>query len=192
MPQQLCKPYRRPVDYCKYALENFKWINKLTNLNLGVLFSGWFSFCFYFQTKNSAKIANSRTHIGSGTGMCRSHDPFFQASWRSVSYQFTIIALLMCTPFSILEKNCIFEPCFCQNFSCKTQIFQIFIPKTPHFSRKIHSLDPTFGNPCGTYPPKKLSAPRPSSPPPIKLSAPHPSPLKGLQISFQRKSRDMT
>ena len=45
----------------------------------------------------------------------------------------------------------------------KMQIFRIFDPKTPHFSRKICSVDPTFGNPCGTHPPKKkkLSAPPP-------------------------------
>ena len=39
------------------------------------------------------------------------------------------------------------------------QNFWIFTPNTPHFSRKTRSLDPTFGNSCGTYPPKKLSAP---------------------------------
>ena len=32
---------------------------------------------------------------------------------------------------------------------------QIFIPKTHHFSRKICSIDPTFGNLCGILPPKK-------------------------------------
>ena len=54
---------------------------------------------------------------------------------------------------------------FLENISAlKTQIFQIFIPKTPQFSRKIHSLEPTFGNLCGTHPPKKkLSAPPPAS-----------------------------
>ena len=30
------------------------------------------------------------------TGMCRGHDPFFQASRRSLSYKFNINALLMC------------------------------------------------------------------------------------------------
>ena len=34
------------------------------------------------------------------------------------------------------------------------------IYKTPIFARKSRSLDPTFGNPHGIYPPKKLSAPR--------------------------------
>ena len=40
------------------------------------------------------------------------------------------------------------------------QISQIFVPKTPHFSNKIRSLDPIFGNPPWHIPTKKkLSAP---------------------------------
>ena len=40
----------------------------------------------------------------------------------------------------------------------KMQIFQIFVSKTPHFSRKFLSVDPYFFfffffNPCGTHPP---------------------------------------
>ena len=42
----------------------------------------------------------------------------------------------------------------------RPKIFQIFVPKTPIYLRKIRSLDPTFWNPRGTHPPKKkLSAP---------------------------------
>ena len=43
----------------------------------------------------------------------------------------------------------------------KRQNFWIFAPKTLHFSRKTRSLDPTFGNPCGTYSPKKGWVPPP-------------------------------
>ena len=36
--------------------------------------------------------------LESATGVCRGHDPFFQASRRSLAYQFTINAPLMCPP----------------------------------------------------------------------------------------------
>ena len=98
-----------------------------------------------------------------GMGMCRGHDPlFFRASRRSLASQFTINAPFMCPHFQFLE-NFAFSALFWAKISAlKTQNFWIFAPKTPQFSRKTRSLDPTFGNPCGTYPPKKkLSAPPP-------------------------------
>ena len=62
--------------------------------------------------------------------------------------------------FKFLKKFPFFSLVLVKFSALKTQIFKIFVPKTPHFSRKIRSLDPTFGNPCGTHPPKKkLSAP---------------------------------
>ena len=61
------------------------------------------------------------------------------------------------------ENLCIFSLVLAKIWAFKTEIFKIFVPKTPHFSRKIRSLDPTFGNPCGTHPTKKLSAPHPGS-----------------------------
>ena len=42
--------------------------------------------------------------LESGTGMCRSHVPFFQASRRSLAYQFTINAPLMCPSSLIFRK----------------------------------------------------------------------------------------
>ena len=81
--------------------------------------------------------------------------PFFRASRRSLASQFTINAPFMCPPFQFLE-NFAFSALFWAKISAlKTQNFWIFAPKTPQFSRKTCSLDPTFGNPCGTYPPKK-------------------------------------
>ena len=54
-----------------------------------------------------------------------------------------------------------FQPCFVQNFSSQDANFPNFhSPKTPHFSRKIRSPDPTFGNLCGTHP---------SAPPPVRV-----------------------
>ena len=64
--------------------------------------------------------------------------PFFQASRRSLAYQFTIIAPLLCPPFSNFRKFFHFQPCFGQNFSSQDVNF-------PNF----RSLDPSFfkGNP---------------------------------------------
>ena len=81
--------------------------------------------------------------------------PFFQASRRSLAYQFTINVLLMCPHFQFLEKFNIFSLDLAKILTLKMQSFQISVPKTPHFLRKIHSLDPTFGNPRGTPPPPK-------------------------------------
>ena len=72
--------------------------------------------------------------------------PFFQANQRSLAYQFTTNVPLMCPPFSIFRKFCIFSLVLAKISALKTQIFQIFVPKTPYFSRKIRSLDPTFEN----------------------------------------------
>ena len=49
--------------------------------------------------------------------------PFFQASRRSLDYQFTIIALLLCPPFSNFRKNFNFQTCFGQNFSSQDANF---------------------------------------------------------------------
>ena len=35
--------------------------------------------------------------------------------------------------------------------------------KTPHFARKFHSLDPTFGNPDGTHTPKYTHTQNPTT-----------------------------
>ena len=58
--------------------------------------------------------------------------------------------------FSIFRKKLHFQPCLAIISALKTKIFQIFVPifcKTPHFSRKLHFLDPTFGNLCSTHTP---------------------------------------
>ena len=84
----------------------------------------------------------------------------FQVSRRSVAYQFTINAPLMCPPFSIFRKFfCIFSLIFGQNFSSQDANFPNFCSQDPSVSRKIRSLDPTFGNPCDTHLPKKVECP---------------------------------
>ena len=91
---------------------------------------------------------------------------FFQTSWHSLAYQFTISAPLMCPPpfpFSIFRgKKFAFLVFLLAKISAfKMQIFQIFIPKTSHFSRRIFHLDPPFGNLCSKHPPKKVECPPP-------------------------------
>ena len=67
----------------------------------------------------------------------------------------------LCAPhFQFFWKKNEFSALFWPKIAAlKTLIFQIFVPKTPHFSRKNRSLDPTFGNPCGTHPPQKSWVP---------------------------------
>ena len=67
-----------------------------------------------------------------------------------------------CAPHFQFLENFVFSALFWPKFQrSRLKIFQIFVPKTPYFSRKIRSLDPTFGNPCGTYRPKKSWVPPP-------------------------------
>ena len=85
---------------------------------------------------------------------------FFQDSWLSLAYQFTINGpLIYLSHFQFLEKLFIFSLVLAKISALKMQIFWIFTPKTPHFSRKICSVDPTFGNLCGTHPPIKSWVP---------------------------------
>ena len=64
----------------------------------------------------------------------RSWPPFFRPVGRgSLAYQFTIIAPLLCPPFSNFRKFFHFQPCFGQNFSSQDANF-------PNF----RSLDPSF------------------------------------------------
>ena len=90
------------------------------------------------------------SHMKGVWGVLRSWPPgFFQAIRRSLAYQFTVNAPLLCLPFSCFRNFSHFQPCFGQNS----------ISLDPNFSRKIRSLNPTFWNPRGTHPPeKKLSA----------------------------------
>ena len=88
--------------------------------------------------------------------------PFFQASRCSLAYQFTINVPLMCPPFSTFRKNLHFQPCFWPKFQLsRGKHFWIFAPKTLIFQGKTRSLDPTFGNPRGTYSPKNSWVPPP-------------------------------
>ena len=91
-----------------------------------------------------------------GMGMCRGHDLLFSGQSALPSLPiYHQCAVHVCPPFQFLE-NFAFSALFWAKISAlKTQNFWIFAPKTPQFSRKTRSLDPTFGNPCGTYPPKK-------------------------------------
>ena len=87
------------------------------------------------------------THIGKWYGdVSWSWPPFFQASRRSLAYQFT--------------KFCIFSLVW-PKFQLTRHKFSKFLFRDPHFSRKICSVDPTFGNPVWHTPTKKSLVPPP-------------------------------
>ena len=65
---------------------------------------------------------------------------FFQASERSLAYQFTIIAPLRCH-FKSSEKSCIFSLIFGQNFSSQDAKLLNFCAQDPSFFKKIRSLE---------------------------------------------------
>ena len=52
--------------------------------------------------------------------------PFFQASRRSLAYQFTIIAPFLCPPFSNFRKFFHFQLCFGQKFQLSRRKFSKF------------------------------------------------------------------
>ena len=95
--------------------------------------------------------------------------PFFQASRRSLAYQFTIIAPLICPPFSNFRKFFHFQPCFGQNFSSQDANFPNFRSLHPSYFKENLLPRPYFWKPVWHIPTKK------------KVECP-PSP--GLQTSF--------
>ena len=100
--------------------------------------------------------------LESVTGMFPGHDPPFSGQsvlpWPLPTNLPSMRRLR--APFSVFRKKFAFLALIlAEILALYTHIFffLIFVPKTPHFSRKIRSLDPTFENPCGTHahPPKK-------------------------------------
>ena len=87
--------------------------------------------------------------------------PFYQASCRSLAYQFTIYAPLMCHPFSILGEKCIFSLVLGQNFSFQEAKFQNFRSQDPSFFKKKENLlpRPFFWKPVWHIPTKKGECP---------------------------------
>ena len=85
---------------------------------------------------------------------------FFQASRRSLAYQFTIIALLLCPPFSNFRKFVHFQPCFGQHFSSQDANFPNFLSIDTSFFKENPLPRPYFWKPVWHIPTKKkLSAP---------------------------------
>ena len=89
--------------------------------------------------------------LESGTWMCPGHDPFFRVIPFSGQLALSLPIYHQCAAhvlpiFNFKEKFSIFSCVLTKISALKMQIFQSFVPKTLHFSRKIHSLDPTFGN----------------------------------------------
>ena len=105
--------------------------------------------------------------------MCRGHDPlFFQATWRSLAYQFTIIGPLLCPPFSNFRKIFNFQPCYGQNFSSQDANFPNFRSLNPSFFKENPLPRPYFWKPVWHTPTKKKSwvPPPPPPPPGLRLS----------------------
>ena len=90
-----------------------------------------------------------------GTGMCQGIDPLFSGQSALPSHKFPFNVLLVCSPFSIFRKLCISSLVFGQSLSSQNANFSNVRPQDPLFLKTIRSLDLTFGNPCGTYQPKR-------------------------------------
>ena len=91
--------------------------------------------------------------------------PFFQASRRSLAYQFSVNAPLLWPPFSIFRKFLDFQPCFGQNFSSKDPNFSKFsFPRPPFFKEnplpRPYILKPAWHTSTKKKK-KKLNAPPP-------------------------------
>ena len=83
--------------------------------------------------------------------------PFLQASRRSLAYQFTIIAPLLCPPFSNFRKKLNFQPCFGQNFSSQDANFPNFRSLDPSFFKENPLPRPYFWKPVWHIPTQKKS-----------------------------------
>ena len=81
--------------------------------------------------------------------------PFFRATRRSLAYQFTIIAPLLCPPFSNFRKIFNFQPCFGQNFSSQDANFPNFRSLDPSFFKENPLPRPYFWKPVWHTPTKK-------------------------------------
>ena len=88
--------------------------------------------------------------------------PFFQTSHRSLAYQFTVNAPLLCPFFSIFRKFLHFQPCFGQNSSSLDPNFSKFSFLRPLFFKENPLPRPYILKPAWhTSTKKKLSAPPP-------------------------------
>ena len=77
--------------------------------------------------------ARGYSHWKVSRGCAAVMTPFFQASQRSLAYQFTLDASLMYSPFSILRKML---HCFVQNFSSQDENFQNFRSQDPSYFKE--------------------------------------------------------
>ena len=79
-------------------------------------------------------IPGGGTHWKGVWGCAAVMTSFFQASRRSLAYQFTLNEPLVWPPFSIFRKFVHFQPCFGQNSSSLDQNFSTFsFPRPPFF-----------------------------------------------------------
>ena len=120
----------------KFFSTGRNWIVRLMNLNdKSVKIAG--------KTYNNLTCAPrpGGTHIGKGYGdVPRSWPHFFRPvaapGRRSLAYQFTVNAPLLCPLFSIFRKFLHFQPCFSQNFSSLDPNFSKFSFPRPQFFKE--------------------------------------------------------
>ena len=126
--------------------------------NLGVLpFQFYLSKCHHHHSPGGG-----HSHWKGVWGCAAVMTPFFQTSHRSLAYQFTVNAPLLCPLFSIFRKFLHFQPCFGQNSSSRDPNFSKFSFLRPLFFKENPLPRPYILKPAWhTSTKKKLSAPPP-------------------------------
>ena len=116
-------------------------------------FCNFCSFIFIFAISSCHSTPPGRHWPRKGVWGCAAvMTPFFQASQRSLAYQFTIIAPLLYPPFSNFRKVFNFQPCFGQNFSSQDPNFRSL---DPSFFKENPLPRPYFWKPVWHTPTKK-------------------------------------
>ena len=138
-----------------------KSIKNLSHLKMDVTsYHVWNIFAFFYLYMHVFvnRTRGGKLTLQSGTGMCRGYDPLFSGQSALSSLPIYHQCAAQVPPiFKFLKKNCIFSLVLAKILALKTQIF---VPKTPHFSRKICSLDPTLETRVAhTHQKKKVECP---------------------------------
>ena len=81
---------------------------------------------FGFGQRRLIWLPGGHSHWKGVWGCAAVTTPFFQTSHRSLAYQFTVNAPLLCPLFSIFRKFLHFQPCFGQNSSALDPNFSKF------------------------------------------------------------------
>ena len=106
----------------------FKFQNFLPNTNISTKKSRYHIALFSTMAASEKilRAGGGHSHWKAVWGCAAVMTPFFQASRRSLAYQFTVNASLCLPPFSIFRKF----------FDSRPKFVQISLPKTPIFQGK--------------------------------------------------------